>query len=168
MIMFFIFGWNHEIVTSYGPVQQHICKNCNNTEFWQLNKISRYFTLFFIPIFPHGSDNWYFCPICNCGIKLEPEMFIYHKSIAEINTAFMNKLIDKEERQKQLEDVYEQIDKINDEKQIKYIEESKSWKDQVVAKTDSELLDILNNSKNDYNPAFVIALEEEVKKRNLN
>ena len=166
--MFFIFGWNHQKITSFGPVQQHLCQNCHNTEFWQLNKISRYFTLFFIPIFPHDSDNWYYCPVCNYGVKLDNENFIHYKLIAEINSAFLNKTISEEERIKQLDEVYVQIDKINEIKQIKYLEESKNWSAQVAAKTDSELLDILNKDRNDYNPAFIIAIEEEVKKRNLN
>jgi hypothetical protein len=37
-----------------------------------------------------------------------------------------------------------------------------------VAKSNEELLDILNKNRSDYNPAFIIAIEEEIKKRNLN
>jgi hypothetical protein len=51
--MFFIFGWNHQEIKQLGPVEQHNCKNCTNVEYWRLDKVSRYFTLFFIPIFPH-------------------------------------------------------------------------------------------------------------------
>jgi hypothetical protein len=101
--MLFIFGWNRPQTTAYGPVLQHTCPNCNSTKFWHLNKISRYFTLFFIPVFPHGTDYWYFCPVCQRGTKLDEAKFEHYKLIAEVNTAFMEKKITEEVRLARLE-----------------------------------------------------------------
>ena len=125
--MFFIFGWNHQKVTSYGPVEQHQCQNCHNTEFWHLNKISRYFTLFFIPIFPHDSNFWYYCPVCNYGVKLDYDISQSYRAIAEINSAFIEKTISEEERVKKLEEIYKTIDATNEVKRVKYLEESKKF-----------------------------------------
>jgi hypothetical protein len=166
--MFFIFGWNHQNITSYGAVKQQQCQNCHNTEFWQLNKISRYFTLFFIPIFPHNSDYWYHCPICNYGVQLDSDMFESYKSIAEVNKAFLEKQIDETERLKQLEEIYKIVDQKTDTKRLKNIEESKDFVEQVVSKTNEELSYILNVKRADYNPAFIVAVEEEIKKRKIN
>ena len=105
--MFFIFGWNKPIFKSFGAVQQHQCSNCHNSEFWQLKKISRYFTLFFIPVFPHDNDYWYYCPVCNHGINIDLKTYHFYKSIAEINTSFLEHKIDESERQKQLNSIYE-------------------------------------------------------------
>ncbi len=166
--MFFIFGWNHQETTSYGPVEQHLCQNCHNTEFWHLNKISRYFTLFFIPIFPHDSDYWFHCPTCNYGINLDKGEFQNYKSIAEINSAFLENKITEEDRIKQLEEIYKIIDKTNEDKTAKNIEESKNWVKLASEKTNDELLSITNEKRNEYNPAFIIAAELEIEKRKSN
>ncbi len=163
--MFFIFGWNHTKTTNYGPVEEHLCKNCHNTEFWHLNKISSYFTLFFIPIFAHDNDYWFHCPTCNYGIKLNNVDFLNYKSIAEINSAFLEKSITDEERIIQLDEIYKIIEKNNEEKNNKNIEESKNWVKLASEKTTNELSIILENT-NKYNPAFIIAAKSEISKRN--
>ncbi len=165
--MFFVFGWNKPKITSYGAVQKHHCSNCNNTEYWQLNKIARYFTLFFIPIFPHDNDYWYFCPICNYGIALEHKNFELYKSIAEINTSFLENKIDQEERERQLNLIYNLIEENSKIQESKLLEESKNYAEKVASKTDSELLHIFNIDRVKYNKSFIIAVEEEMKKRNL-
>jgi hypothetical protein len=165
--MFFIFGWNHQESTSYGPVEQHQCENCHNTEYWHLDKISKYFTLFFIPIIPYDSDNWFHCPICKYGIKLDKDEFQNYKSIAEINSAFLEKKISDEDRIKQLEEVHSIIDKKNEDKKAKILEESKNWVKLASEKTNEELLSITNEKRNEYNPAFIIAAELEIEKRKL-
>lgn len=166
--MFIIFGWDHQKITNYGAVEQHQCQNCHNTEFWHLDKISRFFTFFFIPIFPHGSDYWFHCPTCNYGVNLDKSEFENYKSIAEINTSFLEKTITEEERVKQLGEIYKVIDKVNSDKRAKNIEESKEWVDLASEKSDDELYSITNEKRSEYNPAFIIAAEMEIEKRNNN
>lgn len=165
--MFFIFGWDHQKTTNYGAVEPYKCQNCHNTEFWQLNKISRFFTFFFIPIFPHDSAYWLHCPTCNYGIKLDKSEFKNCKLIAEINSDFLEKIITKDERIKQLEEIYRVIDKVNSDKKAKYIEESKEWVNLAREKTNEELFTITNEKRNEYNPAFIIAAEMELEKRSI-
>ena len=164
--MFVIFGWNHQKITNYGAVEQHKCQNCHNTEFWQLDKISKYFTIFFIPIIPHGNDYWFHCPTCNYGVELDKSEFENYKSIAEINSAFLEEMITEEERVKELELIYKTIDKINSEKRETNINESKEWVDLVRTKSNDELYSITNEKRREYNPAFIIAAEMEIEKRN--
>lgn len=166
--MFFIFGWNHQNNKAYGPVEQHLCPNCHNTEFWQLNKISKWFTLFFIPLFSHESHYFLTCPICNNGFELDNENFEIYKSIAEINSAFLERRITDDEKNKQLEEYYTQLNQNNESKKVKHLEESKNFQTQVMTKTDDELLNILNGNRSDNNPAFIIAVEEEIKNRRIN
>ena len=123
--MFFIFGWNRPKTTSYGPVQQHICPNCNNTKYWQLSKISRYFTLFFIPVFPHKTDYFYFCPVCKRGARLDQATFDRYKSIAEVNTAFNQKRITSEERVARLQAINPASEGNEPVSEVKYISEDK-------------------------------------------
>ena len=163
--MFFIFGWNHQKVTSYGSVEQIECDNCHNTEYWQLSKITKYFTLFFIPIFPHEHIKIYYCPICKNATELDKEFFEFYKSIAEINLAYSTKTISGEERSIKLQAIYSLIEKVNDAKLLKYTEESKDWVKLASEKSNFELANIINGKKDEYNPAFVIAVAAEIEKR---
>lgn len=163
--MFFIFGWNRSKAENIGVVNRHQCQNCHNTEFWQLNKISRYFTIFFIPIFPHSTDYWYHCPICNYGLQLKQSDYENYKEIAEINNLFIEKKINETDRDNRLKLIYNRIDSLNEIQEQKYIEESKNFEDVVKTKTEAELDEILNADASNYNPAFVIAAKFEKEKR---
>ena len=74
--MFIIFGWNHIDSTEYGIIKEEYCAHCHNTEIWNLRKTKNYLTIFFIPIFPYESFNFYYCPICNYGIKLSKRYYL--------------------------------------------------------------------------------------------
>jgi hypothetical protein len=163
--MFFIFGWNHQEIKQLGPVEQHNCKNCNNVEYWSLDKVSRYFTLFFIPIFPHDSDYWYHCPICNFGTKLNSLEIDNYKTIAKVNTDYLNKLISEEDRKIQLDKVYDSIEIEEKKRSEENLIESTKW-DPIVSKMSTfDLKQILEEKRNEYNPAFLIATEKEIQSR---
>ncbi len=166
--MFFIFGWNHQTNTPYGPVEQCQCQKCNNTELWQLNKKSNYFTLFFLPIFSHTTTYWYQCPICNHGLQLDKKKFDAYKSIAQTNAAFLEMKISQKERDIQLQEAHKRIEQIDEAQRALTLEESKDFTAKMGVKTDLELLNILNEGRNNYNPAFIIAVEEELNRRKLN
>ena len=110
--MFFIFGWNKPEIKSYGPVYEHTCPNCHNTTYWQLNKVSYYFTLFFIPIFPHESKYWYYCPVCNKGLEIKKDIAAQYQIVAEANNSFLNKMITDKERIDRIENVNKAINLI--------------------------------------------------------
>lgn len=164
--MFVIFGWNHQEIISFGPVKAYHCENCNNFEFWHLKKISYNVTLFFFPIFPHDSDSLLCCPICNYGIKLDKVEFQNYKSIAEINLAFQQEKITEEDRIKKIESINKIIDKIEEEKIEQIKEESKKYRELAMGKTDSELKIITIEKRSEFKPAFIMAAEFEIEKRN--
>lgn len=165
--MFVIFGWGKQEVTSYGPVHYHTCPKCNNSEYWQLQKISHYFTLFFIPIYAHNRGYWYYCPICNNGIALDLDVVKYYMAIAEANTAYINKAISDDELSARTAVANSAIDEIERLKNLKYLKESKDFKAVVSRKTDEELAFIGNDRPDKYSPPFLIAVEQEMKQRNL-
>ena len=164
---FVIFGWNHPETTSYGPVEQQECENCHNTDFWHLKKVSKYFTLFFIPVIPQEHKYWYHCPICNHGIDLDEVDFHNYKSIAKINSDYLENSISNEERIKRIEEFHKSIEQKKEDKKNKIIEESKNWVKLAAEKTNDELLSIIKEKRDDYNPSFLIAAESEAKKRNI-
>lgn len=166
--MFFIFGWNHEKKTNFGPVEEHTCEHCNNTKMWNLSETERYFTLFFIPIFPHDRDRWLLCPICTYGIKLEKEDFESYKTIADLNTALAENKITEEERNTQIAEVHKKMDQRYEEERLKSEAESKKWEATVSEKTDEELTNMITKKRGEYSLAFIIAAEKEIEKRKRN
>ncbi|MEG0176766.1 zinc-ribbon domain-containing protein [Anaerorhabdus sp.] len=41
------------------------CGRCNNVTPWQIVKVTNWFSLFFIPIFPLSTKYYEICPICH-------------------------------------------------------------------------------------------------------
>jgi len=163
--MFFIFGWNRPSITDYGPVKQELCRNCRNTEMWHLRKVSRYFTLFFIPIFPHDSEILYLCPICNHGIQLSHGDFESYKEIAEVNKASVENQITEEERTQRLDQISADVKKRQEEQHLKDLENSKKWNALVAGKSTEELQLITGRKQDEYDPAVVIAAKSELDRR---
>jgi hypothetical protein len=162
-----IFGWNHPETKQYGAIEPNRCSKCRNTEPWILYRLSRWFTLFFIPIFPHGYTYWHSCPICSHSLDSKYEAFKIYKEIAKINLAYADNKIDALEKLNQLKELHEKIRQSNEDQAKKDLEKSDDFKPLVMAKSDEALLGILNGDKNDYSPAFLISVEREVKFRGL-
>lgn len=166
--MFIIFGWNHEIRTNYGPVEEIICANCTIKDYWILEKSKVYFTLFFIPIFSYKTNLEYYCPRCKECVQLDETTFSYYQQIAKINTAFLESKINDEERVSKIALVQNQIKEFKDNILNVNTAESKNWEHQTSDLSNEELIQIVNEKSNQYNPSFIIAAENEIKKRNLN
>ncbi len=92
-----IFGWGHQMRKKLGPVFKHHCDHCNNEDYWILHKISVWFTLFFIPVFPYERNFLLLCPICTYGIKLDSNQFKQFAPIALNNNALIEGRITEEQ-----------------------------------------------------------------------
>ncbi len=73
--MFFIFGFGRQKRKDYGQVQAQVCPNCHNNSFGHLSKITKWFTLFFIPLIPYKTIYLKYCPICNYGERMTKGSF---------------------------------------------------------------------------------------------
>lgn len=71
--MLFIFGFGHQKRTAYGTTEERECPNCHHIKKWKIEKISKWFTLFFLPIFPYKTEYELYCPVCKYGQKLGKE-----------------------------------------------------------------------------------------------
>ncbi|MDO4432390.1 MAG: zinc-ribbon domain-containing protein [Aerococcaceae bacterium] len=47
------------------------CGRCNNEVRYELIKVGRKFTIFFIPTFSYSNHYYVCCPICQAGIEIE-------------------------------------------------------------------------------------------------
>lgn len=94
-----IFGWGHTKSKYHGHLPKYYCDHCKNEEYWELHEISKWFTLFFIPIFPYERKYLFLCPICNYGVNLEYNKFCELKPFAELNEDLLANRITREEYQ---------------------------------------------------------------------
>lgn len=53
--------------------QPYHCNNCGTDSAWQLIRVSKWFTLFFIPIIPYSFKEYLTCPRCDYGIQVTKE-----------------------------------------------------------------------------------------------
>ena len=83
--MFILFGWGKQTIKLIGVAFKHQCPNCNNEEYWVLQRIITWFTLFFIPVIPYSYKYFLFCPVCERGVYLDNEQLQKIKPVAEAN-----------------------------------------------------------------------------------
>jgi hypothetical protein len=70
-----IFGWGHKTARNFGPVRKIRCGNCSNETNWHLQKLTTWFTLFFIPVIPYQMNYLLVCPVCRCCVDVKKEEF---------------------------------------------------------------------------------------------
>jgi len=73
--MFVLFGLDKETRRDYGPTIPVVCPRCHNSTHLRLVEIKRWFTLFFIPLFPCQWTYRLECAICSRGVELDDEQF---------------------------------------------------------------------------------------------
>lgn len=94
---FIIFGWGHTKTKDYGATLPQTCTNCNNKIYSHLVKISKWFDLFFIPIFPYDTSYYLLCPICNNGYELTKQGMEIAEELQKVTGRFLNKDINEKE-----------------------------------------------------------------------
>jgi hypothetical protein len=108
--MFVIFGWGFTTTHVFGAVFPLLCPNCHNEQFWMLKRIRRWFTLFFIPIFPYESTHALMCPICGVAREMSGVELKRAKLFAETNAAFQSGALREDEYETRLEAIAEASD----------------------------------------------------------
>ncbi len=98
-----IFGWGHTKEKDYGETYPLKCSRCNNATYWRLFKVSEWFELFFIPVFPYKSNHYLLCPVCNDGLKLDDDKLEQAKELNAITLSYLNKKITDKEYNKKLD-----------------------------------------------------------------
>ncbi len=87
--MIFIFGID-SIKKEIGPVEEKLCPHCSNKKHWLLQKSSRMFSLFFIPLIPFSTKYYIHCPICNYGFDVKDDELQKKRSLAQLNMEALN------------------------------------------------------------------------------
>lgn len=72
-LLFVIFGWP-ERSKEYGVVTPEYCGHCRNEARFSLVKTRRWGSLFFIPVLPLSSADYYLvCEVCHAAAEIEDE-----------------------------------------------------------------------------------------------
>jgi hypothetical protein len=94
-----IFGWGRQTIKQIGVLFKQLCNHCHNEEYWILTKITTWFTLFFVPVFPYSIKYFLSCPVCKYGLTLDQKQIELFKPIAEANQLLVEGKITQEEYQ---------------------------------------------------------------------
>lgn len=97
-----IFGWGHQTIKNFGVTFKHQCPNCNNEDYWQLLRMTTWFTLFFIPVIPYENKYVLICPVCEKGVRVEKANIEEYKKLAIANTDLIKGRITAKEYQHRL------------------------------------------------------------------
>lgn len=100
-----IFGRGKQFRKMFWPVEKLHCSHCNNDVVFWLERISTWFTLFFIPIFPYEVIYFFSCPVCKYGVKLSYAQAKDLIPLAEINNELVQWKISDELHSHKLENL---------------------------------------------------------------
>ncbi len=70
--MVVIFGWGRGDADDRGEVAPLQCPHCHNGVFLHWIKSNKQVSLFFVPLYSYGTDEYLACPICHTGLQLKP------------------------------------------------------------------------------------------------
>lgn len=151
----------------FGFADNFECPKCFNRSNWQLLKLEKYFTLFFIPIIPTGNEYSLICEYCDYQEFLNKNEFINYKLKSEIEQSLTDRELTENERELSLKEINEIIEQEKESRRNKALEESKEWEDLALKKSDDELMTIYFKERYKYNPSMLIAVKAEIDKRKL-
>ncbi|MCA9383005.1 zinc-ribbon domain-containing protein [Candidatus Dojkabacteria bacterium] len=70
-----IFGWGKKKIEELGEINARKCGRCGNEKPWRIIKVTIWFTLFFIPVFPYKTHYLLSCPICGDALEMEKQAY---------------------------------------------------------------------------------------------
>lgn len=91
--MLVLFGFGRETSRDHGATVPVICPNCHNAVHLHLVEVKKWFSLFFIPLFPYEWTYWLKCPTCSRGIELDDEQFERAKRVCRARRLFRQRRI---------------------------------------------------------------------------
>jgi len=101
--MFVIFGFGHVKAKKVGETHPMGCPNCNNVRSFDIVEQSKWFTLFFLPVFPYSKNKIMVCPICQRGKALENDEYERYMSGDVDHKEMVNEF---EVKKEELENLY--------------------------------------------------------------
>jgi zinc ribbon protein len=85
-----IFGIRGGKRNDHGPALPVTCPNCNNQTFYRYLTVTKWFTLFFIPVVPISSKHYLMCPVCTRATELDRPGREHAAKLVELTTALQS------------------------------------------------------------------------------
>jgi hypothetical protein len=151
----------------FGVVDKFECNSCLQQNHMHLFELNSFFTLFFIPLIPIGSDYFLICGTCHKKIVLTKLEFQTYKRKSDIELSYTNQKISLFERDCQLAEINLIIEEQKKIKKENAEIESAQWIEMVSTKSDDELMYIHFQDRDKYIQSMHVAVKEELKRRRL-
>jgi hypothetical protein len=102
MIIFGIRGGKRK---DHGAALPLVCPNCNNQTFYRYLTVTKWFTLFFVPVVPISSKHYLMCPVCTRAIQLDRAGRERAAKLVELTALFQAGSLDADEYGRRLGDL---------------------------------------------------------------
>ena len=66
-----IFGWGRGKTKDHGAAAPLVCPQCRNQTFYRYFSVTKWMTLFFIPVIPYSTKHFLVCPVCTRAVALD-------------------------------------------------------------------------------------------------
>ena len=66
-----IFGWGKGKTNDHGAAAPLVCPQCHNQTFYRYFSVTKWMTLFFIPVIPYSVRHYLVCPVCTRVVALD-------------------------------------------------------------------------------------------------
>jgi zinc-ribbon family len=88
MLAFIVFGWGGGRRKDHGAAVPAHCPNCRNAVMFRYFSVTKWFSLFFIPLIPYQTSHLLLCPVCTRGMRLERGQVEQAKQLVASSAAF--------------------------------------------------------------------------------
>ncbi|HEX9058852.1 MAG TPA: zinc-ribbon domain-containing protein [Clostridia bacterium] len=95
--MLIIYGWGRKTTKDYGPAYMVKCGNCRNDTFYNLVRIRKWFTLFYIPVIPYSSEYYLVCHHCSAIYQPHASGIENAKKLVQITASYLDGKMTKDE-----------------------------------------------------------------------
>jgi len=83
-----IFGWGRGKTKDHGEALPMTCPQCHNETFYHYFSVTRWLTLFFIPVIPYSTKHFLVCPVCTRAMPLDAAGRERAKQMVELTSSF--------------------------------------------------------------------------------
>lgn len=84
-----VFGWGGATPRDHGPTFPWTCPNCHHDGFVHYFTSTKYFRLYWIPVFPYNRRHLLLCPSCTQGFELTPTQAQQARTLSLTCAAFL-------------------------------------------------------------------------------
>jgi hypothetical protein len=83
-----IFGWGRGKTKDHGAAAPLVCPQCHNQTFYRYFSVTKWMTLFFIPVIPYSTKHFLVCPVCTRAVALDAAGRERAKQMAELTASY--------------------------------------------------------------------------------